>query len=76
MSDVQLSFFKDIFIPLFCVIGANLLKNLIFLSFNPSSLKLAAAAEIITAVILYVLMIISFRSIDKEELNWIKSLVR
>ena len=76
VSDVQLSFFKDFFIPLFCVIGANLLKSLIFFSFNPSSLKLAAAAEIITAAILYVLMIISFRSIDKEELDWIKSLVR
>lgn len=76
VSDVQISFFKDIFIPLFCVIGSNLLKNLIFFSFNPANSKFAATAEILTAVALYVIMIISFRSIDKEELNWIGTLVK
>ena len=76
VSDVRLSFFKDVFIPLFSVIGANLLKNLLFFSFNISSYKLAASAEIITAIIIYVGMIITFHSIDKEELDWLKSLVK
>ena len=76
VSDVRLSFFKDIFIPLFSVIGANLLKNLLLLSFNINSYKLAASAEIITAILIYIGMIIAFHSIDKEELSWLKSLVK
>lgn len=76
VSDVNISFFKDIFIPIFCVIGANLLKNFIFFFFNITNFKLAASLEIIAAVILYTGMIVLFRSIDKEELDWMKSLVK
>lgn len=76
VSDVQISFFKDIFVPLFCVIGANLIKNIFFFNINLSNLKLAASAEIITAVLIYFGMIVAFRSIDKEELNWLKSLIK
>ena len=71
-----MTFFKDIFIPLFSVIGANLLKNFIFFFFNITNFKLAASLEIIAAVILYTGMIVLFRSIDKEELDWMKSLVK
>lgn len=76
VSDVNISFFKDIFIPLFCVIGANLIKNMIFNPINVADAKLAASLEIITAVILYIGMIVLFHSIDKEELRWLKSLVQ
>lgn len=76
VSDVRLSFFSDIFIPLFCVTGSNLIKNLIFYSINFNNPKLSATVEIITAVTLYIVMIIAFRSVDKEELRWIKSLVK
>ena len=76
VSDVRLSFFKDIFIPLFSVIGANLLKNFILYAFNTANLKLAASLEIIAAVVLYTGMIVLFHSIDKEELDWMKSLVK
>ena len=76
VSDVNISFFKDIFIPIFCVIGANLSKNFIFFFFNITNFKLAASLEIIAAVILYTGMIVLFRSIDKEELDWMKSLVK
>lgn len=76
VSDVNISFFKDIFIPLFCVIGANLIKNMIFTPIDIVGAKLSASLEIITAALLYVGMIVLFHSIDKEELSWLKSLVR
>lgn len=76
VSDVQLYFFKDIFVPLFCVIGANLFKNLVFSAIDIDNFKLAASAEIVTAVVLYTAMIIAFHSIDKEELGWLRSLVK
>ncbi len=74
VSDVNILFFKDIFIPLLCVIGANLLKNLIFASFDTASFKLAASLEITTASAIYLALIIIFGSIDKEELRWLRSL--
>lgn len=76
VSDVNISFFKDIFIPLFCVIGANLIKNMIFTPIDIAGAKLSASLEIITAALLYVGMIVLFHSIDREELSWLKSLVR
>lgn len=76
VSDVQLYFFKDIFVPLFCVTGANLFKNLVFSVIKTDSLKLAASAETVTAVVLYTAMIIAFHSIDREELRWLRSLVK
>ena len=75
VSDVNILFFKDLFIPLLCVIGANLLKNLIFAPFGTASFKLAASLEIITTSAIYLAMIILFGSIDKEELRWFKSLI-
>lgn len=76
VSNVKISFFKDIFIPIFCVTGASLLKNIIFSTFNFASIKFAAAAEIIATAFLYIVMLIVFSSIDREELGWLKGLVR
>lgn len=76
VSNVKISFFKDIFIPIFCVTGASLLKNIIFSTFNFASIKFAAAAEIIATAIFYIVMLIIFSSIDREELDWLKGLVR
>lgn len=75
VSDVAVSFFKDIFTPILCVIGANLLKSLIFTSVVISGAKLAASVEIVTASVLYIVMIILFCSVDREELRWFKSLI-
>lgn len=76
VSNVRISFFKDIFIPIFCVTGASLLKNIIFSTFNFASIKFAAAAEIIVTAILYIVMLIVFSSIDREELGWLKGLAK
>lgn len=75
VSDVNISFFKDIFIPIFCVVGAGLVKDMIFLSADIAEPKLAASAEIVVSVLLYIGMTVMFRSIDREELRWLKSLV-
>lgn len=76
VSNVQISFFKDIFIPIFCVIGANLFKSIILTPFSIQNVKAAASAEIIIATIIYIGMLIVFSSIDREELDWLKRLAR
>ncbi len=76
VSNVQISFFKDFFIPIFCVIGANIFKSIILTPFSIQSVKAAASAEIIIATIIYIGMLIIFSSIDREELDWLKGLAR
>lgn len=76
VSDVQIYFFKDIFIPIFSVIGANLFKNLLFSFITIANIKLSASAEIIASIFIYIGMIVAFHSIDREELSWLKNLVK
>lgn len=75
VSDVQIFFFKDIFIPIFSVIGAGLLKNLLFTHITIESTQLCASAEILTSAVIYIAIIVALGSIDREELNWLKKLV-
>ena len=77
VAEVRIEFFRDMLIPFLCVISANLFKNILFAAFPISAgIKSDAAAEIIFSVLLYALMIMIFRSVDKEELLWIKRTVK
>lgn len=77
VSEVRISLFKDMLVPLLCVISANLGKNLLLGMFNTlSGAKAAAAAEIIFSIILYVGLLMIFQSVDKEELQWMRRLTR
>ena len=76
VSDVHISFFKDLFIPIFCIIGANLFRELLFSALSFSEVKLAATVEISFSILLYITMIVIFRSVDREEIDWLKALIR
>ena len=71
VSEVRISLFKDIVVPLLSVISANLIKELLFSSAAfQLGYKGEAAAEICFSAIIYILFLILFQSIDKEELKW------
>lgn len=71
VSEVRLELFRDIFIPLLCVAAAGIMKNIVFaLCFSTS-----AVAEIIFSVICYFIFLFIFRSIDKEEIRWMKRML-
>ncbi len=75
VSEVRVDLFKDIVVPLMCVITAGTIKNTVFL-FLPtlSSEKKSAAVGIFISTAVYILMLRIFRSIDKEEIEWAKKL--
>ncbi len=75
VSEVRVDLFKDIVVPLMCVISAGTLKNTVLL-FLPtlSSEKITAAAGIFISAAVYILMLRIFSSIDKEEIEWVKKL--
>lgn len=77
VSEVRIELFKDIFIPLLCVISANLFKN-IFCGLLPPvpGIKTAAVLEAVLSVICYTIMLLVFRSIDNDEVLWIKRLIK
>lgn len=76
VSEVKIEFFKDIVIPLLCVVSANLFKNIFFSLFPLNiNIKACAAVEIMLSIMLYCVMLMIFRAIDSEELSWAKRVV-
>lgn len=76
VSEVRIEFFKDIVIPLLCVICANLFKNLFFGLFAMDvGAKLAAAINIIFSAIVYLVLLTIFKAVDKEELKWVNKII-
>lgn len=77
VSEVKIELFKDILIPLLCVISANLLKNILF-SFTPElySAKASATIEIVFSITAYCVLLLAFRVVDREETAWIKNIIK
>ena len=76
VADVRIGLFKDIVIPLLCVVSANLFKNIFFALFPVNvNIRLCAAAETVISALLYAVLLAVFRSVDREELIWAKRVV-
>lgn len=76
VSEVRLEMFKDMLIPLLCVVSANLFKNIVFLFFPITvGIKSAATAEIVFSVVVYAVLLLIFRAIDNDEIKWFKGLI-
>lgn len=77
VSEVKVELFKDLVIPLLCVMSAGMFKRIVFglLSFNLNA-KASAASEIIFSVLCYCTLLVVFRSIDNEEVLWIKRIIK
>jgi len=73
INEVKIELFKDLIIPLLCVISSGLFKRLFFgiISLNMGQ-KCTTAAEIVFSIICYCALLLVFRSIDSEEILWMK----
>lgn len=72
VSEVRVSLFKDILIPLLCIIGSNSIRNLCFGLLNINiGIKAYASLSILFTLAVYAVMLIFFGSVDKEELIWL-----
>lgn len=75
VSEVRIELFRDIVIPLLCVISAGNIKNIIFTLFPVDfGLKGDAVAAVIICAVLYLAFLRIFTAINKEELSWAKKL--
>lgn len=72
VSEVRVSLFKDMLIPLLCIISSNLIKNLLFTLCNISlSIKAYVTVSILLSIAVYAVLLIVFGSVDREELQWL-----
>ena len=75
VSEVRIELFRDIVIPLLCVISAGNVKNIIFALFPIDfGIKGDAVAGIIICAGVYITLLRIFTAINKEELRWAKRL--
>ncbi len=75
VSEVRLDLFKDIVVPLMCVVFAGSVKDIMFFIFPAvTSQKAEAIFGILFSVAIYSLMLRIFSSVDKEEIKWMKNL--
>ena len=76
VADVKIDCFRDIVIPLLCVISANLFRKIFFALFPLGfDVKLCAFFEITVSAALYSVLLIMFRSVDSEEIYWAKRVI-
>ena len=77
VSEVRLELFRDIVIPLLCVVAACFSTGFInnIFSFNFGSKQFSAFSIVVCSVI-YLSLLRIFGAIDKEETEWFKSLLK
>ncbi len=75
VSEVSLELFKDIIVPLLSVIASGYIGEFLnsFLSFNNTP---STVFSIVISSLIYILFLRIFNSIDKEEISWIKNLIK
>lgn len=75
VSEVRVDLFRDIVIPLLCVVCTGTIKNIIFsvATVNLSD-KVLAASTTFLCVLIYMFLLKIFSSIEKEEIEWAKKI--
>ncbi|MBR6531634.1 MAG: polysaccharide biosynthesis C-terminal domain-containing protein [Clostridia bacterium] len=75
VSEVRVDLFRDIVIPVLCIVSAGCCKNIFFTLFPfDFGSKGAAAAGIIVCTGTYIMLLRIFTAINKEELLWARRL--
>lgn len=76
VTQVEINLFHDILIPISCIFiactGVNHLFNIFFLQLSTKEL---AIFSIIICSFVYILLLRIFKSIDSEEIKWMKNLI-
>ena len=77
VSEVKIELFRDLVIPILCVLSSGLFKKIFFglITLNIGT-KPTAAAEIIISLLCYGLLLLVFRAIDSEEVGWIRKIFK
>ncbi|MBQ7549552.1 MAG: polysaccharide biosynthesis C-terminal domain-containing protein [Clostridia bacterium] len=76
VSEVRLSLFEDILIPIVCAFCSGAAVNILFTLSDPGlGIKTEAASQIILCAAVYVLLLAPFGSLGREELIWMKKLL-
>lgn len=76
VSEVRVDLFRDIIVPIGCVICAGTAKNIIFPADNmQSGNTFFAVCSVVFSVIIYLFLLKIFSSIDNEEILWAKKAV-
>ena len=74
VSEVKIDLFRDIVIPVGCVICSGALKDIVFPSVVGISNKANAVFSTFFCIIVYLILLKIFNSIEKEEINWMKNI--
>ena len=75
VSEVRVDLFRDIVVPLGCVICTGAVKNIVSpIVFAGTGDKLLAIFSVSLSVIVYLLFLKIFSSIDNEEIAWAKNI--
>lgn len=74
VSEVRIDLFKDIVIPVGCVICAGSFKNIVFSAVTGISNAAVAIASTFFCLTVYIVLLKIFSSIEKEEIIWIKNI--
>ena len=74
VSEVRVDLFRDIVIPIGCVICSGSLKNIVFGAVTGVGKNSIAILSTVFCVISYLLLLKIFNSIEKEEIVWMKNI--
>lgn len=74
VSEVKIDLFKDIIIPVGCIICSGSFKNIIFSAAVGMSNRATAVLATVFSTVIYLALLKIFNSIEKEEIDWVKSL--
>lgn len=76
VAQVEIDFIKDLTVPIISILISCLIVRLFSLSFTMNSAKLQTAITITTGALLYYIFLRLFKSIDSEEISWIKGMLK
>lgn len=74
VSEVRIDLFKDIVIPVGCIISSGALKDITFSAVVGISDKAYAVSSTAFCIIIYLVLLKIFDSIENEEISWIKNI--
>ena len=76
VSEVRIDLFRDIVIPLLCIISSGNIKNIIFTLFPIDyGAKSDAVAGILICAGMYTVLLRLFTAINSEEISWMKRIL-
>lgn len=74
VSEVRVDLFRDIVIPIGCIICSGALKSIVFSAVTGIGKTAAAISSTVFCMIVYIVLLKLFSSIENEEIIWMKNI--